>query len=82
MSRYFTLHIVQGCEYCQDALELLAKNKEEYVIHDLTHSQRQINEAKEKNGWNTFPIILLNESNNRKLIGGYDDLKKFYETNQ
>lgn len=82
MSRYFTLYIIGGCEYCNHALDLLSKNGEEYVIHDLSHSENQINEAKNKHGWSTFPIIFLNESGEKKLIGGFDNLKDFYKPNE
>ena len=82
MSRYFTLYVIGDCRYCNDALELLSKNGEEYVTHDLSHSENQISEAKDKHGWNTFPIIYLNQSGEKKLIGGFDSLKDFYESNE
>jgi glutaredoxin len=78
MNRYFVLYIVGGCSFCTDALKLLGEKKEEYIIHDVSHSDKQINEAKEKHKWDTFPIILVSEAGKTKLIGGFDDLKALY----
>jgi glutaredoxin len=75
--RYFLVYTKSGCRYCERALELLHREREEYVVHDLGESDTQINEAKELHGWPSMPIVLLREGKENRLIGGYTDLEKF-----
>lgn len=59
------------CPYC-DRAKVFFKNKGiDYELIDLTDRMDELQAIKEKTGWMTVPIILIND----KLIGGYSDLK-------
>ena len=60
------------CPYCDRAINFLKSKSLEYDVADLTGKPEEIERIKEKTGWRTVPIILING----ELVGGYTDLKK------
>jgi glutaredoxin 3 len=63
------------CPYCDRALRFLQNKGVEFEVIDLTNKLDEIQEWKNKTGWSTVPIILING----KLIGGYTDMKALDE---
>jgi len=63
------------CPYCDRAMNLF--NRKGYVVEviDLTKNTDEILTWKEKTGWQTFPMIFINDI----MIGGYNDLKALDE---
>ena len=59
------------CAYCDRAINLLKNKGYEIEIVDLTDNWDEILAWKAKTGWQTVPIILINDN----LIGGYTELK-------
>ncbi len=59
------------CPYCVSAKRLFSAKGIQIEEIDLTNDWDQLDAIKEKTGWQTVPIILIDG----KLIGGYDDLK-------
>lgn len=59
------------CPYCVRAIRLLNEKNIPFEEIDLTDQPEEIDRVKQKTGWRTVPIILIDD----KLIGGYDDLK-------
>ncbi len=59
------------CPYCDRAMNLLNGKDLKYEVVDLTGKMDEMQKMKEKWGWQTVPIIVING----KLIGGYNDLK-------
>lgn len=66
------------CPYCDRAIALLNDKGLKYEVIDLTHNLDELDTWKQKTGWKTVPIILIND----KLIGGYTDLKALDEEGQ
>ena len=64
------------CPFCDRAVQLLKEKNIEAEILDYTHDLDQLMEWKNKTGWATVPIILINDT----LIGGYTDLKELDES--
>lgn len=59
------------CPFCDRAINLLNAKEAQYEVIDLTDKMDELNAWKEKTGWKTVPIIMIND----QLIGGYTDLK-------
>lgn len=63
------------CPYCDRAMAFFEARGINFEIIDLTDKMDELMEWKNKTGWATVPIILIND----KLIGGYTDLKALEE---
>ncbi len=63
------------CPYCDRALVFFEARGIKVDIIDLTDKPDEIMSWKNKTGWSTVPIILIND----QLIGGYTDLKNLDE---
>lgn len=66
------------CPYCDRAMNFFNAKGWQVEIIDLTNNLDEIMQWKEKTGWQTVPIILIND----QLIGGYTDLKNLDEDGQ
>ncbi len=71
MAAEIIIYTKDPCPYCVRAINLLNEKKLAFKEIDLTDNFDEIERIKEKTGWRTVPIILING----RLIGGYDDLK-------
>lgn len=65
------LYSKDPCPYCVAAKKFMQNRGIEFQEIDLTGQQDEMDKMKEKTGWQTMPIILIND----KLIGGFTDLK-------
>lgn len=63
------------CPYCDRAMNFFKGKGVEVEIVDLTNNLDEMQTWKEKTGWQTVPMIFIND----KLIGGYNDLKALEE---
>lgn len=63
------------CPYCDRALRLLGNKGYEVEIVDLTGNLAEMQSWKAKTGWQTVPMIFINDV----MIGGYNDLKALDE---
>jgi glutaredoxin 3 len=59
------------CPYCDRAMNFFKAKGVEVEIVDLTDRLDELQQWKQKTGWQTVPMIFINE----KLIGGYSDIK-------
>ncbi len=59
------------CPYCVAAKKFMQNRGIEFQEIDLTGQPDEMDKMKEKTGWQTMPIILIND----KLVGGFTDLK-------
>lgn len=59
------------CAYCDRAQNFFNAKGLEVEIIDLTDTPEEIIKWKQKTGWLTVPIILIND----ELVGGYQDIK-------
>ena len=63
------------CPFCDRAMNLFNRKGYQVEVIDLTDRLHEMDHYKEKHGWRTVPIILIND----ELIGGYNDLKALDE---
>lgn len=59
------------CPYCDRAMNFFNARELQVEIVDLTNNLDELQTWKEKTGWQTVPMIFIND----QLIGGYSDLK-------
>lgn len=59
------------CPFCDRAMNFFAARGIEVDVIDLTDKPDELMAWKNKTGWATVPIILIND----QLIGGYTDIK-------
>lgn len=59
------------CPYCDRAMNFFNARELQVEIVDLTNNLDELQTWKEKTGWQTVPMIFIND----RLIGGYSDLK-------
>jgi glutaredoxin 3 len=72
------LHKKDPCPFCDRAINLLRSKGVEFEIIDYTERLHDLPHVKEKYGWKTVPIIIING----QVIGGYTDLKELDETGE
>ena len=70
MANNFVVIIMQGCHYCDLALDLLDERKIPYKLLTLNIDFQREDLDKIAPGAKTYPQILINGDS----IGGYDDL--------
>ena len=63
------------CPYCDRAMNFFNSRDLKVEIIDLTDKPDEIGKLKEKYGWQTVPMILINDV----FVGGYNDLKALDE---
>jgi glutaredoxin 3 len=63
------------CPYCVSAKRFLSEKGVPFEEIDLTNKPDEMQAIKDKTGWRTVPIIMING----KLIGGYSDMKALDE---
>ena len=66
-----TVYTKVPCPYCLNAKRMLTNKGVTFQEVDLTDKFDEMQKMKDRYGWQTFPMILIND----KLIGGYSDMK-------
>ena len=71
----YVLFIKESCPFCVDALELLKEKELEHSAVHVGDNSLLAQQVKDAFSWNTFPVVLEQEDNLFKLIGGFSDLE-------
>ena len=75
---YFTMIAWDGCPFCSRAYDLLRSKKKEVHVTYYERGSQQLQEAKQKNNWQTVPMITRHvfdgDTTQSTFIGGYDSL--------
>ena len=71
----YVLFIKETCPYCVMAVELLEEKNLEYDTINVNGNVILAQQVKNAFNWNTFPIVLEQENDVSKLIGGFDSLE-------
>ncbi len=73
----FIVYGITDCPACLRAQADLMQYDIEYAFVETDFSKKYRELLKKKFNWSTFPIVVKLSSNGETLIGGYDDLLKF-----
>ena len=71
----YVLFIKESCPFCVLALELLEEKNLEYDTITVNENVILAEQAKRAFNWRTFPIVLVQDDDLIKLIGGFDNLE-------
>ena len=63
------------CPYCDRAMTFLKNKGLEVEVIDLTGKWDELDRWKQKTGWQTVPMIFINDT----FVGGYQDIKALEE---
>ncbi|MEK6628181.1 MAG: glutaredoxin domain-containing protein [Bdellovibrionota bacterium] len=63
------------CPFCDRAINFFNNKGYQVEIIDLTNNLDELLAWKQKTGWQTVPMIFINDT----MIGGYNDLKALDE---
>jgi glutaredoxin 3 len=78
--KYFKIICWSECPFCIRAKNLLIEKGEQFEYCSVDHSPELLDYYKTIYNHNTVPIVILKEGDmDDKLIGGYTELKQFYE---
>jgi glutaredoxin len=78
--KYFKIICWSECPFCIRAKNLLIEKNEQFEYCSVDHSPELLDYYKTIYNHNTVPIVILKEGDmDDKLIGGYTELKQFYE---
>ena len=70
MPRPITIYTTRSCPHCVRAKDFLKRRKLSFEEIDVTEDRERREEAEERYGWMTVPIIVIGD----KCIGGADEL--------
>ena len=79
MAKHYTLWVKADCCFCIKARDEFFKQKVSHTINIMDKNLDELDKLKEK--WNhpTVPIIIHQDSGKETLIGGYTDLKEWFD---
>jgi|2_EtaG_2_1085320.scaffolds.fasta_scaffold46606_3 glutaredoxin len=81
MFEYFHLYICTLCPFCKDAMDLLEKEKKDFVVTVMDRSPRFRQGVAEEFKFKTVPLILQCASDGTTaMVGGYRELKELLGT--
>lgn len=63
------------CPYCDRAMNFFKNKGLEVEVVDLTGKWDEIDQWKQRTGWQTVPMIFINGT----FVGGYQDIKALEE---
>ena len=80
---YYVLYLVEGCPYCESAVQLVSSEPREYHARYFDWEDELLLEAKNKYKHKTVPIISKftpnGEDVREEFIGGYSELVEHLE---
>ena len=81
---YYRMIAWNGCPWCDKAYNLLTETGEEVHVTYHPRGSQALQEAKNKNNWQTVPIIthvsVQGDDIKETFVGGYDNLCHFIES--
>lgn len=79
MDKHFTIWIKTDCSYCVSARDELYNQRVDHTIYIMDNKIEELNSLKKRWEHPTVPLIVHGDKAPETLIGGYDDLKKWFD---
>ena len=77
--KHFTMWIKADCCFCIKAREEFFRQKVSHTIYIMDNNLDELESMKKKWSHPTVPIVVLQDGENEKLIGGYSELKGWFD---
>ena len=78
--RHYHVWIKTACPYCVQAQQLLLEKAQTHTLYVMDNESEELDKVKELWNHKTVPLIVLQEGDDEKFIGGYSDLTQWLET--
>lgn len=76
MVEYFHLYVKVDCPFCKEAIDILEKEKREFVVTVLDHCKMFEDGIKSELKFKTVPIVLRCQPDGKvQMVGGCSELK-------
>jgi len=73
---YFHLYVKVDCPFCKEAIDILEKEKREFVVTVLDHCKMFEDGIKNELKFKTVPIVLRCQPDGKvQMVGGCSELK-------
>ena len=79
MDEHFAIWIKTECPFCVDARDELFRQKVDHSIYVMDDKPEELENLKNLWGHSTVPVVVLRTGDEEKLIGGYTDLKEWFD---
>tara|TARA_R110000824_G_scaffold1643_8_gene8175 strand:+ start:1438 stop:1683 length:246 start_codon:yes stop_codon:yes gene_type:complete len=79
MGEHYTMWIKINCPFCISARDEFFRQRVNHTINIMDENLDELNELKEKWTHPTVPIIIHQKDGEETLIGGYTDLKEWFD---
>lgn len=79
MGEHYTIWIKANCPFCIAAREELFRQRVSHTIHIMDNDLDELESMKEKWDHSTVPIAVHKDSGRETLIGGYTELKEWFD---
>ena len=81
-NNYFHVFAKKRCKYCSGAVKLLNEQKKEYTVTYCDKAPTALKNLKSVCEWQTVPIIFEMSGEAELFIGGFTELKRYFDKSQ
>jgi glutaredoxin len=68
-----------NCPFCQSAQDEMRRQKVSYTVHVMDDEIEKLDKLREVWDWPTVPLVTTFRDGEEVLVGGYDDLKTWFD---
>ena len=79
MDNHYNIWIKWHCPYCGDAQDEMRNQRVSYSVFVMDERLEELETLKEKWDHSTVPLITTLKDGKEVLIGGYDNLKEWFD---
>ena len=79
MDEHYVMWVKADCPYCIDARDELYNQRVDHTIKIMDAKLDELGNLFEKWDHHTVPLIIHQNNNLEVLVGGYTDLKKWFD---
>lgn len=71
----YEIFVKTDCNFCKKAVDMLSMKHIPFIVTVCDKNPEYLEAIKKQYNWQTVPIVIEFEDDNRKVIGGYDELE-------
>jgi len=82
MDEHYNIWIKWECPFCQDAQDEMKRQRVSYSVYVMDEQLEELEILKEQWNHQTVPLITTFKDDKEVLIGGYDNLKEWFNNDR